>query len=167
MRYIYIYTIIQRIQCMLPPTGERDFAHQANMIEREQGRLYWIPWNRLVFVSHRWVMDLWQQKFYPPKKIEAFCCKKRPVFQGQSDTMFNAATLAVWNTGGWFPPFFWRESGGFERKHTMRTWDFRGWSGWWYTYDTSHLFTYESCVRWMFDDNSGDDRCLMDDSSCH
>lgn len=47
---------------MLLPTGERDFAHQANMIEREQGRLYWIPWNRLVFVSHRWVMDLWQQK---------------------------------------------------------------------------------------------------------
>lgn len=103
-------------------------------------------------------------------KIEAFrwkTKKNRPVFQGQSDTMFNAATLAVWNTGGWFPPFFWRESGGFERKNTMRTWDFRDWSGWWYTYDTSHLFTYESCVRWMFDDNSGDDRCLMDDSSCH
>jgi len=101
---------------MLLPTGERDFAHQANMIEREQDRLYWIPWNRLVFVSHRWVMDLWQQKsrLFVEKK-------KRPVFQGQSDTMFNAATLAVWNTGGWFPPFFWRELGGFERKNTMRT----------------------------------------------
>lgn len=60
--------------------------------------------------------------------------------RGQSDTMFNAATLApVWNTGGGFPPFFGGKSGYeihkrwvLKGKNTMRTWDFRGWSGWWY-----------------------------------
>lgn len=165
---IYIYTIIQRIQYMLPPTGERDFAHQANMIEREQGRLYWIPWNRLVFVSHRWVMDLRQQKFYPPKKNRGFSLEKKTTrFPRPKWHHVQRRNVGCVEHRRLVPAIFWRESGGFERKNTIRTWDFRGWSGWWYTYDTSHLFTYESWVRWMFDDNSGDNRCLMDDSGCH
>ena len=108
------------------------------------------------------------KSFTPPKKIEAFRWKKKTTrFPRPKWHHVQRRNVGCVEHRRLVPAIFWRESGGFERKNTIRTWDFRGWSGWWYTYDTSHLFTYESWVRWMFDDNSGDNRCLMDDSGCH